>query len=366
MRIAFRTDASLQAGTGHVMRCLTLADTLKTRGAECHFICREHQGNMIELVRKKGYGIYALPRMSRGGIPLTQKHEELFHASWLGVTQQQDADTCTPILRELQPDWLIVDHYALDARWECAVRPLCRKLMVIDDLADRQHACDLLLDQNLGRKKQDYTNLVPLHCQTLIGPHYALLRPEFVKLRDYSLGRRVNLQPKQLLIAMGGVDQNNATNRVLNTLPICVLPNGFNITVIMGTAAPWLAEVRELATHMPWPTEVLVNIGDMAQRIADSDLAIGAAGGSSWERCCLGLPTLMVVLAENQWQGASALDAHGAASLLGTPEDIARKLPQALSTLLQGAKLSEMSQNAQRIVDGLGATRIVENMTGSN
>ena len=186
MKITFRTDASLQIGTGHVMRCLTLADALAARGAYCQFICRAHDGNLIEFIRRKGLTAHPLP----AGAALPRSPTDPTHAAWLGATQAEDAEACAPILAAQRPDWLIVDHYALDARWERALAPHYRKLMVIDDLADRPHSCDLLLDQTFGRDAADYRPLVPADCRLLCGSHYALLRPEFAALRPYSLQRR--------------------------------------------------------------------------------------------------------------------------------------------------------------------------------
>lgn len=318
MKIAFRTDASLQIGIGHIMRCLTLANALKACGADCYFISREHPGHLLEFIHQCGYKVHRLA----SHVVHTELAQASAHAAWLGSTWQTDAIDTAAFLSDLQPDWLVVDHYALDQRWEEALASNYRKLLVIDDLADRPHRCDLLLDQNLGRRPNDYAGLVPTHCQVLTGPHYALLRPEFAALRTYSLHRR-QAQPalRQLLISMGGVDQPNATGKVLQALKACALPADCRITVVMGLTAPWLQNVRELAAQMSCPTEVVVNVSDMAQRMADSDLAIGAAGSTSWERCCLGLPTLVVVLSENQRYIATALDRAGAAMALDLTND---------------------------------------------
>lgn len=289
--------------------------------------------------------------------------QEPAHTAWLGSTWQTDAQETVAILASLQPDWLVVDHYALDRRWEEALAPHYRQLLVIDDLADRPHRCNLLLDQNLGRQPQDYAALVPAHCQLLIGPQFALLRPEFAALRPYSLQRR-QAQPalRHLLITMGGVDQPNATGQVLQALKTCALPADCRITVVMGLTAPWLHNVRQLAAQMPWPTEVAVNVNDMAQRMADSDLAIGAAGSTSWERCCLGLPTLMVVLAENQQAGAQALEAAQAARLVGSVSDIATQLPQAVRELTDSKHQMRMSLAASAVTDGQGVAKILQTM----
>lgn len=365
MKVVFRADASLQMGSGHVMRSLTLADALKAKGAQCHFIGLAHAGHLMEVIRQRGHAVTALPAgklSSATAIESVPQPPQLPHAAWLGCDWQTDARQTGAVLASLQPDWLVIDHYALDQRWEEAVTPYFRKLLVIDDLADRPHRCDLLLDQNLGRQPQDYTGLVPEQCQVLTGPRYALLRPEFAALREYSLKRRANPLLKQLLITMGGVDLPNATGRVLEALKVCPLPADCRITVVLGATAPGFAQVRELAEQMPWPSEVLVNITDMAQRMADSDLAIGAAGSTSWERCCLGLPTLMVVLAENQQTGAQALEAAHAARLIGVVSDIALQLPLATRELIDLECQMRMSLAASAITDGQGVDKILKAM----
>jgi len=218
----------------------------------------------------------------------------------------------------------------------------------------------MLLDQNLGRQAQDYAALVDTRCQLLVGPQYALLRPEFAALREYSLQRR-HAQPaiRRLLISMGGVDQYNTTGQVMQALKTSSLPVDCHITVVMGLKAPWLQNVQELAAQMPWTTEVLVNVNDMAQHMASSDLAIGAAGSTSWERCCLGLPTLMVVLAANQWTGARALHEAQAVGLIGEGGNIAMHLPLAVAALTRGNGLQYMSAAATAVTDGRGVSRVL-------
>lgn len=375
MQVAFRTDASLHIGSGHVMRCLTIADALRAQGAQCYFISRAHSGHFLEVIRQRGYAVSGLlapiqkaPNaienivISNANIHLGQP-QRLAHAGWLGGSSKADADETIIALTSSRPDWLVVDHYALDQRWEDALAPHCAKLLVIDDLADRPHRCELLLDQNLGRQAHDYVGLVPAHCQTLIGPQFALLRPEFAALRPYSLRRRqAKAVLSHLLITMGGVDQPNATAQVLQALKACALPQACRITVVMGLMAPWLQNVRELAVQMPWPTEVVINVNNMAQRMADSDLAIGAAGSTSWERCCLGLPTLMVVLAKNQKSGALALEAAQAARLIGDADNIAARLPLIIADLITTDGLSHLSSMASGIADGQGIRKVLHAM----
>jgi UDP-2,4-diacetamido-2,4,6-trideoxy-beta-L-altropyranose hydrolase len=364
MKVVFRVDASLQIGSGHFMRCLTLAEALRVNGVQCHFICRAHAGNLLGLILHSGFGFSELPLEILRSHPKKQvvidypKVNE--HAQWLGCDWQNDAEQTRAIVEKLQPDLLVVDHYALDQQWEFVLRPYCKKLFVIDDLADRPHQCDFLLDQNLGRLPQDYSKLVPSHCKVLAGPQYALLRQEFSKLRAYSLQRRQQPTLKHLLISMGGVDLPNASGQVLQALKDCILPKDCHVSLVMGHQAPWLTKVRAQAQDMPWKTEVLVNISDMAQCMADSDLAIGAAGSTSWERCCLGLPTLLTVLAKNQENAASYLELAGAAYCLSLDVQLNQRLRDRIQYLLnQSDGLNRMTNNASRITDGMGVERVI-------
>jgi UDP-2,4-diacetamido-2,4,6-trideoxy-beta-L-altropyranose hydrolase len=354
MKFVFRTDASIQIGTGHVMRCLTLADALTKKGHQCSFICREHDGNLIKQIRSKGHTVYTLPMT-------TDSEADLAHRLWLGATQAQDAQACELILAHLQPDWLVVDHYAIDARWEIPLSIYCGKVMVIDDLADRQHNCQVLLDQTFGRTAEDYRLLVPADSVQLCGSNYTLLRPEFAELRNYSLRRRLQPKLKNLLITMGGVDKDNITARVLNFLRASPLPTDCKITVVLGATAPWQSDVQQRAQTMPLFTTVHVGVDNMAQLMADSDLAIGAGGASSWERCCLGLPTIMIVLAENQAAVAAGLSKIGAAHVVELNNLYVNSISDLMAEICKSTSdLMCMSQAASKIVDGRGMGAVLK------
>lgn len=360
MRVAFRTDASLEIGTGHVIRCLTLADVLREAGAHCHFICREHPGNLIELIRERGFLVSILPPTIESIVSPEQRvGTRLSYEGWLGSDCNTDAEQTKFRVGSTAIDWLIVDHYALDHRWQSLMRNSTKYIMVIDDLADRQHDCDLLLDQNLGRDERDYDQFVPKSCALLMGPQYALLRPEFFALREESLRRRTIPQFKHLLITMGGVDQSDATSKVLEVLRECPLPADLNITVVMGQHAPWLERVKSVSAQMPLSTVVKCNVENMAQLMANSDLAIGAAGSTSWERCCLGLPSLINVLADNQIFIADALQAAGAAKIFLVNNEMTT-LRAILAELADDpSEIARMSTCAANITDGVGANRIL-------
>jgi UDP-2,4-diacetamido-2,4,6-trideoxy-beta-L-altropyranose hydrolase len=360
MKIVFRTDASIQIGTGHVMRCLTLANALRLKGAECTFICRAHTGHLLDLIHQCGHDAIALAinDAQHSDSPKTTP----IHAAWLGSDWTTDASDTQKAIAPQAVDWLVVDHYALDERWEKSMRTYCRRLMVIDDLADRPHDCDLLLDQNLGRTAEDYEQLISPIATALIGTRYALLRPEFFALRQESLARRLKPQLKHLLITMGGVDKDNATDEVLNALRHCTLPQTLRITVVMGQHAPWLTHVQATAQTMPWPTEVRVNVDDMARLMTDSDLVIGAAGGTAWERCSLGLPSLVTALAENQRAGAEALKNRGAALTFQNSHELAVLIENPLISAEQPRLLQELSAAAAAITTGNGVSLVLQNL----
>lgn len=351
-KVIFRVDASLRIGTGHVMRCITLADELIATGAQCQFICREHEGHLIDQLRSRGFVVYALEVLSSSDLA----NPNLAHSDWLGATQEDDAAQCERILADIRPDLLVVDHYGLDMRWERSLSPYCGMLMVIDDLADRQHACDILLDQTFGRECADYQLLVSNECLILCGSQYALLRPEFARYRTDSLSRRDHPSLRELLITMGGIDIDNVTGRVLDLLNNSALPSDCQITIVMGHNAPWLDDVKKAVSKMPWQTQVLVGVTNMAQLMAKSDLAIGAAGATAWERCCLGLPTVLLVLADNQKKIAAGLHASGAAELV----DLRFMSAQAgfSSRIFEVKTLQKMSKAASDVTDGKGAERV--------
>ncbi len=352
MKIAFRTDASLEIGTGHVMRCLTLARALWGAGATCRFVTRALPGHLGERIADEGFAVTLLPApgdAASQGPPA--------HAHWAGVGWAQDAAETRAVLDDA-PDWLVMDHYAFDMRWQRQACPEATRLMVIDDLADRPHTCDMLLDQNLGHGAGDYDGLVPETCTRLVGPRYALLRPEFAAARAGALAARAGRGLRHLLISLGGVDRVDATSVVLNALRDTPLPRNLCITVIMGRNAPALERVRALARDMPRPTQVEVDVDDMAARMAAADLAIGSAGSTTWERCALSLPAIIVQIADNQAGIAQALSAAGAAldpGPLHAPE-FADRLQVALAEA--PSRLGEMSKKAADICDGAGSDRV--------
>ncbi len=352
MKVVFRVDASLKMGTGHVMRCLALAELLRENSINVEFICRQHEGNLNNKISSSGFYVHELDEIEECKVD-----NKLLHSHWLGVTQYQDAEDCIDILKSEKIDWLIVDHYALDEDWQFELKPFYEKIMVIDDLADRKHQCDILLDQTFNRQPKDYAALIPKDCLLLLGSKYALLRPEFAEWRSYSLERRRKPEIRCLLINMGGYDVDNITGKVLQELNTCHLPDDINIIVVMGRSAPHLNDVRAIANNLPCNVEVKIDVENMAEIMANVDIAIGAAGSTTWERCCLALPSIQIVIAKNQAFSAETLARHNAVKLL--------KEVKGINHLLKNATewMQAIGRVASQTCDGLGIYKIFSKIT---
>ena len=356
MKFLFRTDASIQIGSGHVMRCLTLAKDLREHGHTVRFLMREHIGHLYDTVLSQGFDCVLLPLHL-----LQQQLNYSLYSDWLGTTQIQDFADCAPYITEFSPDWIVCDHYALSADWEHRVMAISSaRLLAIDDLHNRIHTANIVLDQNLAHSSEQYQELIPHYCRVLSGTRYALLRPEFAKWRNRSLVRRgIKQDIEHVLINLGGVDKDNITLRILNSLVKQNIHN-INITVVMGITAPHINSVRAFAETTPFSCNVLVDISNMAELMAQSDWVIGAAGSTSWERCCLGLPSVIVVLADNQRTIAEQLQKAGASLILEVADLETFKFTDVISQLR--AQLMDISQNAQKICDGLGVRRVVQHI----
>jgi UDP-2,4-diacetamido-2,4,6-trideoxy-beta-L-altropyranose hydrolase len=367
--ILIRCDASLSIGSGHVMRCRTLACELRRRGATVTFLCRRQSGDLIHLL-EQDFPVLALPEQSLQatqtpqGDPLQGRK---LYSAWLGCSHEQDAADCLQALTKANissASWLVVDHYGLDAHWERQLmaglaREAVSRLLVIDDLADRSHQADLLLDQNFfgADTETRYAGLVPDQCRQLLGPHYALLGPEYAQLHSLVPPRT---ELRRVLVFFGGVDSANLTGRALEALLAPELA-ALAVDVVLGFQCPHRQAVEELVTRRPHTT--LHNTQpSLAGLIARADLAIGASGATTWERACLGLPSMLVTIADNQLPFAQALDQAGKVQLLGsaaavTAEQIRLALMDALQQHLPRA-------SGQDLTDGWGVGRVAIALMG--
>lgn len=278
------------------------------------------------------------------------------HAEWLGATQADDAEaTLAALADEDAWDWLVVDHYALDARWEIRLRGVARRILAIDDLADRRHDCDALLDQNFyADGPARYDALVPGHCLRLIGPRHALLRREFGAARA-RLRERGDVV-RRLLVFFGGVDARNLTGAALDALDD--LGMDVDVDVVIGAAHPQrVALEARCATQRR--TTLHVQAANMAELIAAADVGVGAAGVATWERCSLGLPTLAFAVAANQQ--ALLHDAAREGLVLGPAIDACDRSALALQVraLVDNPALrAHLAKRGLETVDALGAARV--------
>lgn len=359
MKIAIRTDASLQIGTGHVMRCLTLADMLRANGATVRFASRYLPDSLSSLIREHGHDVVLLPATTCDQLFMPGP-DATPHAAWLGVDQAQDAcETKQALEKEGLYDWLIVDHYGLDARWEKAVRPCAKGLLAIDDLADRPHDCDVLLDQNYYEDMASrYKDLVPANCTLLLGSRYALLRSEFNELRRTVSARDGAV--RRLLVFFGGMDSGNVTSVTLDAISRLDRP-AMEIDVVIGGGHPARDAVQRRCEAMG--ARCHVQTPRMAELMAAADLAIGAGGTATWERCAVGLPTMVFCLADNQRQ---LIRDGSRAGLVYAPDIDAGDLDGQLlhlRALLDNAALRHLiSRNCLKAVDGLGASRVAQQL----
>jgi len=351
MKIIVRTDASIKMGSGHVMRCLTLAEALKNQGAQVEFICREHNGSLISLINDKGFYVYGF----------SINHQESYkskHSSRARVTWKEDAENTFRILKEIEADWLIVDHYDLGIQWEQSLRSLVKKIMVIDDLANRQHDCDVLLDQNLYLKLNRYEGLIPSNCLQLIGLDYLLMRQEFIKARQKLIRTRKNI--KRILVFFGASDISNGTCKTLAAIK--ELKNKkLSIDIVVGSENKHQKEIRKIIVDIP-NTKLHIQIEYMAVLMASADLFIGAGGSVTWERCFLELPAIVITLAENQIQAAKDLEEKGIIYYLGNLTNVDKfDILKAILFFLKSPQVAEkISKKCHNLVDGLGTQRVVK------
>lgn len=357
MRIAIRVDASTEIGTGHFTRCLCLADALKIRGARIRFVSRQLPAHLQRSLASAGHEFFPL-----SSIPVEPSLGETAHAQWLGTSQQADARETSEILADVIWDWLIVDHYALDARWESALRRVAKNIFAIDDIADRKHDCDLLLDQNLYfHAESRYTGKVPPGCELLLGPRYALLREEFSMFHGRTRPRTGPV--KRALIFFGGVDTQDYTGRVVDTLGNIAM-SAVHVDVVIGTQ---YALRRQLESKcVKYGFSLHIQTARMAELVMAADLAIGAGGSAIWERCCLGLPTLSFSVADNQKEQVADAALSG---LLYAPEvegEFGSAIQCHVRALMENYHLRYViSRNGMEAVDGCGLLRVMERLISS-
>lgn len=359
MNFVFRVDASSIIGTGHVTRCLSLAEALRQQGADCHFICREHPGHLAGLIKSRQFSVSMLPAKRH---EKSQRRSRLAHAHscWLGADWEVDADQTVKSCL-IKPDWLIVDHYAIDARWESVLKEHSLRLFVIDDLADRRHSCDLLLDQNhFHNKLIRYADKVSGDCGLLLGPEYALLQEEYEAFRKFA--RLKHGRIRRVMIYFGGADSDNLTGRVVEAVTQAKVDN-VCLDVVVSPDSANFEGLTQLARSNASIT-LHVGLRSLAELMLQVDFAIGACGVTALERCCLGLPAAVISIAENQRIIAAEMAEKGLIIYLGHKDQVGiDEIKGVVMSLLSKPLDPSWTERCREFVDGRGSKRVADILT---
>ncbi len=348
-RVAIRVDSGVRIGSGHVMRCLCLADALARNGAEVLFLCRQLPGSLNDFIERQGFPVERLQRAAAHRAQVERGPDG--GPSWLEVPWILDCEQTLPALERFDANWLIVDHYGIGAEWEGALRRPGRRLLAVDDLADRPHDCDVLLDQNYfgPDMAQRYAGLVPVHCRALLGPRYALLQREYAPLRRALPPR--SAEPRRVMVFFGGTDATNETCKALRALAAPQLAH-LAVDVVVGANHPHPQEVAALAGARPGTT-LHRGLSSLAGLMFRADLAVGAGGVATSERMCLQLPSIVITVAANQEGPVASLAGEGALVWVGragavTEADLVLAIERAQKAALP----------VTPVVDGHGAARV--------
>ena len=326
-QIVFRLDANARIGTGHLMRCLTIADELDQKKYHIYFICEKLSPPMQTLIADKGYKFY---------IENNEKYILNF-------------------LENLRPDYLVIDHYELDSKFEKKARPYSKKIIIIDDMANRFHICDFLLDQNPLRTEDDYKPWVNPECQLLLGANYVLIKPEFRLLRKSCI-----TSWERCLISFGGSDPDNITLKILTALDSELKIKNIKWTIIAGTANNNWNSLMNFTNQTQMEITLIKQTNKIAELMSNHDFAFGAAGAMAWERACIGLPSVTFAIAENQKIGIEVIRHFDLGETLDVPEITLNKLIFAMNRLKN--KANKYLHRNHAMVDGLGVKRLITNL----
>ena len=335
--IFIRVDSSTKIGYGHLIRCLALADTLK-KSFKINFICTNLNGNLISQICKKNFEVFR------------------FNTKSQRINVKKDAEKTISIIKKYRnkKSLLILDSYILSQEWENRVRPYVKRLIVIDDLMDRKHSCDLIIDQNLHTQMNSlYINSVPKNCVKLLGPDYAILRNQFIAQRKYAKIRSLPL--KNILVSFGGSDNENHTLHALTSLK--KLNSDVNVNVVTGTANIGKKIIKNFCKKN-FNYNYFEQVENMAKLMQVADLCIGSSGTTTWERCCVGLPAIVIVASNDQKDIASAVSKNKCIINLGKIKKSDNVNYVRLMKNLKNNELQNMSRNCMKLVDGKGAARI--------
>lgn len=331
-----RADADASMGTGHLMRCLALAQAWQASGGRATFLSHCESDFLNQLIERVGIDL----------IPLEKPHPDTC-----------DLITTLSQLEKSNSPWLVIDGYHLDTSYQQAVRTAGFRLMVIDDIAHwPQYHANVLLNQNINA--QDLTYRCDPDTQLLLGPQFVLLRPEFLSWRSWR--REVPNTAHKVLVSMGGADPNNMTLKVIKAFQVLDIPS-LEVRVVAGPANRNIFSLHQAVQTAICNIQLLTEVSDMAELMSWADVAVSAAGSTCWELALMGLPALLIILAENQAGIAHGLEEAGVAVNLGWCSQLSDSaLAESLTSLIfDSAKRHNMSQKGRQLVDGYGQCRVL-------
>jgi len=339
-----RTDANSQIGAGHFMRCLALAQTWQEQGGTAIFLMA--------------------PGASTLGKRLENENIREIRLSAQAASSADAEETAAVALRD-NASWVALDGYQFSPDYQRRLKDKISHLLLFDDLAaaERYHA-DLLLNQNAYATPEMYVNRAG-SCTLLLGATYLLLRREFQEWRDHD--RQIAPRTRNLLVTFGGSDAENATELALQALALLPAP-AMNVRVLVGASNPHRAALERVAAKLDHSVEFQTDSKRIAEEMAWADVAVSAAGSTSWELGFMGLPSLLIAVSENQDGCAQYLHQHGIAISLGRQSQAQpAEAAAALSALAADpARRTEMSSRGRALIDGRGAERVVQTMAGIN
>ncbi|HWZ83137.1 MAG TPA: UDP-2,4-diacetamido-2,4,6-trideoxy-beta-L-altropyranose hydrolase [Terriglobales bacterium] len=338
--LLIRADANAHIGAGHVMRCLALAQAWQDAGGDAVFAMAEAAPPLEHRLLEENF------RIVRVSAP---------------PGSRDDLEDTRALIAAKPPSWTVLDGYRFDAYYQSEIKRWCRLLVMDDNGQLERYSADVVVNQNVHAGETLYAGRVTPETRLLLGPQYAILRNEFAAYRDWT--REVAEVGSRVLVTMGGSDPSDFAPRIL---PWLAKMQGSELwaRVVVGGGAGNAHAVKEAAANSAGRIEVLVDARNMAELMAWADLAIAGAGSTCWEMCLLGLPSIVVEVAENQQPIARQLEALGAAVNAGPPAEIdCRSIAQRAEQLLSSAgERFAMSGAARKLVDGWGRERVLEAM----
>jgi len=350
MKVVIRSDASVFIGSGHIMRCLVLAKQLSSCGYEVVFATKPQKGDFLDYINLQGFKVLELNQSKK---VITPSFSEDYSA-WLQGSWEDDANDF--ILKTKSADLIIVDHYSLDARWERKVsNKLHCKVIVIDDLV-REHFADLIIDQTYGRNPEEYS-LNNSKSIILAGSQFALISPEFKGIRDKLNSESTIEEHKNILVSMGAIDSPNVTIKVLEKLDE-IKSKELNVTVLLGEKSPHYKQIKEFCFNRDNFTHISFS-NEMADLMSTQHIAIGAPGSTTWERACVGLPSILIPIADNQKDIAKNISQTGAVCLLNI-KDIEDSFHDKLNLLFNNWDDFHLAN--LKLCDGKGSIRVCQHL----